>query len=87
MMNFSLNNASCSGIRGEKAELQIKIELEDIVLLGDELGFCCWYLFLKWLPIQTVKVAENILIPSTASQKLYSQHQIPSSLPIISSQC
>ena len=63
------------------------MELEDIVLLGDELSFCCWWLFLKWLPIQIVKVAENILVIFTASQKLHSQHEIPSCLRIIFSPC
>ncbi len=76
-----------SGVTGKNAEPRIKIELKDIVLLGNELGFCCWCMLLKWLPIQTVEVAKNILVTFTASQRLHSQHEIPSCLQIISSPC
>lgn len=86
VINFSLKNASYSGITAKKAEPQVEIELEDVVFSYDK-GFCYWYLFYKWLSIQTVEVVENILVILTALQKLHNQHKIPLCLQMIFSPC
>lgn len=66
MINFNLNNASCFGITNKKVELQIKIKLKDIILLGNKLGFYYLYIFFKQLTIQIIEVRKNILAISIA---------------------